>query len=133
MPNLAAIMKNGCWGRTGGPELLSEHGVWISLFSGISRADHGYFYFRQLRPGSYDLQTVTGRDLDLTPFWSYVSAAGLRSAIIDSWELAPEADTFNGVQLCNWATHNNWGREHYPTSSSPRQVLERITAEIAPK
>ena len=133
MPNLAAIMEKGCWGRTGGPELLSEHGVWISLFSGISRADHGYFYFRQLRPGSYDLRTATGRDLDLKPFWSYVSAAGLRSAIIDSWELAPEADSFNGVQLCNWATHNNWGREHYATSSSPPEVLQRITSEIAPK
>jgi predicted AlkP superfamily phosphohydrolase/phosphomutase len=133
MPNVAALMKDGCWGRTGGPELLSEHGVWISLMSGVSRADHGYFYFRQQRPGAYELQTVTGKDLNLTPFWSYASESGLRSAVLDAWELAPEADSFNGVQLCNWATHNNWGREHYPTSSSPPEVLERLTTEIAPK
>jgi predicted AlkP superfamily phosphohydrolase/phosphomutase len=133
LPNLAALMQRGCWGRTGGAELLSEHGVWISLLSGVSRADHGYFYFRQMRPGTYDLVTATGYDLDVTPFWSYVSGTGRRSAIIDAWELAPEGDGFDGVQLCNWATHNNWGREYYPTSSSPQELLERLSREIAPK
>jgi hypothetical protein len=46
LPAIASIMERGCWGRTAGPELMSEHGVWVSLFSGISRSQHGYYYFR---------------------------------------------------------------------------------------
>lgn len=55
LPNLARIMERGSWGTTGGAEMVSEHGVWVSIFSGISRRDHGYFYFRQMEA---DLATL---------------------------------------------------------------------------
>ncbi len=70
LPTIASIMKQGSWGLTSGPELISEHGVWVSLFSGISRGKHGYYYFRQLKPGTYDLESITGHDVDAPPFWS---------------------------------------------------------------
>ncbi|MGH9200661.1 MAG: alkaline phosphatase family protein, partial [Vicinamibacterales bacterium] len=34
LPTIASVMERGRWGKTGGPELISEHGVWVSLFSG---------------------------------------------------------------------------------------------------
>ena len=32
------VLRRGCWGCTSGPELISEHGTWSTLFSGTSRA-----------------------------------------------------------------------------------------------
>ncbi len=52
LPRLAGILERGCWGRTSGAELVCEHGTWVSLLSGVSRARHGYYYYRQLVPGT---------------------------------------------------------------------------------
>ena len=67
LPAIASIMERGCWARTAGPELISEHGVWMSLFSGLSRSQHGYYYFRQLNPGTYDLMLLSGPDINAPP------------------------------------------------------------------
>ena len=58
LPTIAGLMERGAWGRTGGPELLCEYGVALSMFSGTSRADHGHYYFRELVPGTYDIKEV---------------------------------------------------------------------------
>lgn len=57
-----SVMDAGWWGRTAGPDLDIEHEAWVSLLSGRSRAEHGYHYFRQPRPGTYDLDLVRGHD-----------------------------------------------------------------------
>jgi predicted AlkP superfamily phosphohydrolase/phosphomutase len=70
LPTIASMMQRGCWGRTVGWELVTEVGVWLSLLSGVSRVQHGYYDFRQLNPGTYDLQIFTARDAKALPFWS---------------------------------------------------------------
>ena len=132
MPALAGIMKRGSWGRTGGAELVSEHGVWVSIFSGISRRDHGYFYFRQLKPGTYDLKTVTGLDVDAPPFWVQDRLDGRRATVIDipDYDVVPGLP---GVQLCHWATHNNWDPDHFVTAAEPPEVLEEVSRRFAPR
>lgn len=57
LPTIASIMKRGCWGRTTGPELVCSYSIWASMFSGVSRSQYGSYYFRQLKPGTYDLQS----------------------------------------------------------------------------
>src|SRR5687767_7469635 len=121
LPTIASIMQRGCWGTTGGPELISEHGVWVSLFSGISRGRHGYYYFRQLKPGTYDLNSVTGLDVDAPPFWSYLVGRGHRVAIIDVPDSRPIAG-LAGLQLANWASHNNWDPDHFAPISEPPEI-----------
>ena len=79
LPTISKVMKRGCWARTTGPELISEHGTWVSLFSGISRSQHGYYYLRQLKPGSYDLHTVAGLDIHVPPFWSHLQGLKKKS------------------------------------------------------
>src|SRR5207248_10764123 len=69
LPNIGAIMARGCWGKTGGPELLFEHGVWHSIFTGVSRGQSGHYYFRQLVPGTYDLTLINGSVINRPPFW----------------------------------------------------------------
>lgn len=132
LPTLAGIMERGCWGRTGGPELISEHGVWVSLFSGISRRDHGYYYYRQLRPGTYDLQPVTGLDIDAPPFWTRIDLRGRRVALIDIPDYDP-VPGIPGVQLTHWATHNNWDPDHFVTAAEPAEVLADVSRRFAPR
>lgn len=132
LPTLSGIMQRGAWGRTGGAELISEHGVWVSIFSGISRRDHGYFYFRQLEPGTYDLHTVTGLDVDAPPFWTRLDPNGRRFAVVDIPDYDPIAG-LPGIQLAHWATHNNWDPDHFVTAAEPPELLEEVSRRFAPR
>jgi predicted AlkP superfamily phosphohydrolase/phosphomutase len=117
LPALGSVMRRGCWGRTTGPELISEHGMWVTLTSGISRRDHGYYYHRQLVPGTYRLAPVRGRELGVEPFWVGLKDHA-RVAVIDVPDVAaPQPQP--GIQLSEWATHS----PYFPPSAHPPAVL----------
>jgi predicted AlkP superfamily phosphohydrolase/phosphomutase len=104
LPNLAALMQRGAYGRTGGPELVIEHGAWLSLLSGVSRSQHGLYYLRQPDPGTYHLRPVSGRDFAVPPFWAALHGTGRRVAIVDVPDM-PLVPGLPGVQLADWAVH----------------------------
>jgi predicted AlkP superfamily phosphohydrolase/phosphomutase len=132
MPTIASIMKRGCWGKTTGAELISEHGVWMSLFSGISRSQHGYYYFRQLRPGAYELEEVAGPDIDAPPFWSHLCGRDKKVAIIDVPDNYPISG-IPGIQLSNWSVHNSWNPDYFGLKSEPEELLQEVRREFGPK
>ncbi len=127
LPTVGSIMERGCWGRTSGPEMFCEHGMWVSLMSGESRSKHGYHYFRQLVPGTYDLAPARGRFLDVEPFWRRLGAEE-RIAIIDVPDIAaPEPQP--GIQLSEWATHFPYfAAETYPTD-----LIQRVERSFGPR
>nr|MBA2451181.1 alkaline phosphatase family protein [Chloroflexota bacterium] len=133
LPTIASIMQRGCWGKTAGPELISEHGVWVSLFSGLSRGQHGYYYFRQLRPGTYDLENVTGDDVEAPPFWSSLAGSGKRVAIVDAREIPPRRG-LDGVQLANWAEHS-WAPKDaaFQVRSEPADLVREVRRAVGPQ
>lgn len=128
LPTIASVMERGCWGQTAGPELISRHGVWVSLFSGISRSQHGYYYFRQLKPGTYDLERVTGLNVDAPPFWFHLHGRDKKVAIID----VPSRPLpgLPGVQLANWAT---WGPDHFTAAAEPPEILQEVRRNFGPQ
>lgn len=132
LPNIASMMRRGCWGRTGGQELVCEHGIWVSLFSGTSRSQHGYYYFRQLKPSTYDLELVAGPDVNAQPFWSYLLGTEAKVAIIDAPDTRP-LPGLRGIQVANWGTHENWDADHYATAAKPPQLLKEIRKRFGPK
>lgn len=121
LPNLASIMQRGCWGKTGGAELICEHGAWVSIFSGISRGQHGYHDFRQLKPGTYELQTLTGADLNILPFWAHLQGRERQVAVIDVPDTHP-LPGLAGIQVANWAIHNPIS----PPSTEPPELLQEV-------
>ncbi len=127
LPTLASIMERGCWSETGGPELLSEHGVWAIIFRGVSRGALGYYYFRQLQPGTYDLVPVTGLDLKVPPFWAHLRSRGKKVAIIDAPDCYP-VPSVDGIQLSNWAPHLGWETRHpaYLPQAEPKSLLQQV-------
>lgn len=132
LPNIASIMAQGAWGRTAGPELISEHGAWVSIFSGLSRSRHGYYFFRQLVPHTYDLRSFTGRDVQAAPFWSFLQGTSKKVAIIDAPD-CPLVPDLAGIQLANWGTHNNWDPHHYPMASAPAELLHEVSRTFGSK
>jgi predicted AlkP superfamily phosphohydrolase/phosphomutase len=104
LPTIGSIMRRGCWGEIVGPELICEYGCWLSLFSGISRIKHGYYYFRQLIPGTYNLRAFTPHETGVLPFWSHLHNSNKKVAVVDAPETSIVRD-LPGIQLTNWATH----------------------------
>jgi predicted AlkP superfamily phosphohydrolase/phosphomutase len=131
LPTIASIMERGCWSLTEGPELISEHGVWVSLLSGLSRAQHGYCYFRQLEPGTYDLHFMTANRLGIEPFWARFRGSPRRVAAVDVPDTAPIAG-LAGAQLADWASHHVWAPGEYVPASQPPTLLGEITDRFGP-
>ena len=123
LPNIRSIMQKGCWGRTTGVDLLNEDGVWTRLFSGIPQKKHGFYYFRQLESGSYDLYTASDTEATERVFWSLCQGTEKKAALIDIPEMAMMPN-LNGIQLANWAVHNS----HFiPPASYPKSLLSEVS------
>lgn len=131
LPTIASIMKHGWLGGIGGPELLSTRGAWLSLFSGVSRSEHGYYYNRQLRPGTYDLRNFTVRDAQALPFWSHLRCGSKKVAIIDVLE-AELLPGLPGFQLANWAVQQQYNNAIIPPSAEPASLLNDVHRHVGP-
>lgn len=121
LPAIASVMERGAWARTGGPELVAEHGAWVAIASGVSRAEHGFYSYRQCVPGTYDLQPVLGHRISPPPFWARLGPDA-RVAVIDVPD-APLGRGVNGVQIQDWATHYAYGE---PPRGEPTSTLREI-------
>lgn len=122
LPTIASLMQRGCWGHTTGPELVCEYGVGTTLFSGMSRSQHGYYYFRQLEPKTYNLQNVIPNDYHAPPFWAALGDRDQKVLIIDVPDVHPVSG-LAGLQLANWATHH--GSIETPMSE-PADLLDDV-------
>jgi hypothetical protein len=116
LPNITRILQSGCFALTAGSELISEHGIWTSLTSGISRGQHGYHLFRQLLPGSYRVQPFDACNLDLKPFWKDATSNPNLIVDVPDTQVVPGLP---GVQIANWGVHDLQG----PPAASPASAL----------
>lgn len=105
LPTIKGLLDGGVQSRLTGPELVSENGIWVSLFSGLSRAQHGYYYWRPLNPRTYELQLSDQRVKCAVPFWGQLHQNGMRVAVVDVPEMHC-IEGIPGVQVANWAPHN---------------------------
>ena len=130
LPTLASLRQRGCWAKLADREQLSEWGTWTSLFSGISRGQHGFYYFRQLVPGTYDLRLFSARDTGVQPFWAHLRGGGKQVAIIDppESELVPG---LSGFQLTDWATRYLPQRE-VQAAAEPAELLQEAQRIFGP-
>jgi predicted AlkP superfamily phosphohydrolase/phosphomutase len=118
LPTLAALLSRGGHARLEGPEMLSAHGVWPSLWSGLSLAEHGRYLRKPLRPGGYELLDEATARRAAPPFWGALT--GRRVTVLDAPDAPPVAG-LAGVQLLDWATHPSRAR---PLSEPPRLAAE---------
>jgi predicted AlkP superfamily phosphohydrolase/phosphomutase len=125
LPSVARLMERGAWARTGGEELLFEHGIWTSIFSGVSTGRHGFHFFWQPVPGTYALELRKGKDIGVAPFWAQVAGTGRSVLVMDPPDTEPVRG-LPGLQVSEWATHS-----HYPPlelCAEPASTVREVRA-----
>ncbi|HET9333856.1 MAG TPA: hypothetical protein VFQ21_09765 [Gemmatimonadota bacterium] len=124
LPTIRSVMERGCHGRLAGAERICEHGTATTVFSGTSADRHGYYYFRQLVPGTYRLTTFGADQAGSPPFWTRRDAFSGSVAVIDAPETAPVPGV-RGHQLVNWCFHQP-DLAIAPYASEPPELLAEV-------
>ena len=130
LPAMAKLMERGAWARTSGEELLFEHGIWTSIFSGVSTGRHGFHFFWQPVPGSYALELKKGKDIGVSPFWARLAGSGRTVLVLDPPDTEPVRG-LPGLQVSEWATHS-----HYPPlalSAEPASAAREVRGVFGPR
>ncbi len=128
LPTLSRFMQKGSWGTTAGSDMISEHGIWVSMLSGLSRDQTGYYDFRQLKPGTYQLELKTSKDAKANPFWFHLRGKNKRVAIVDAQEMYP-IPGLDGIQISNWATHE----PAFGPTAQPEGILSEVRRVFGPQ
>ncbi len=131
LPTLASVMERGFWGKISTSEQVLEQGSWISLLSGVSPNEHGYYDFRRLQPGTYDLQLGKPVEVAARPFWAALKGSNKKVAILD----APEVGVVRGlpgIQLVDWATHQTYQTER-AAATEPKQLMQEVRRLFGPQ
>lgn len=121
MPTVAQLLTGGCTTTPTGHEFLAEHGVWVSLTSGIPRREHGYYWFNQLEPGTYQIRPFNARNINARPFWHLFANTQRPVAIFDVPDTDPHSE-LAGVQLTNWTIHD----PHGAPAAHPASLLQHF-------
>jgi len=126
LPTLAALRSRGSHARLTGPETVSAHGVWTSIWSGVSLSRHGRYLSRPLRAGSYDLVRADDASDIAAPFWSGLTEQ--RIAILDAPDASP-VPGLRGPQLLGWGSH------HSPAvvRSEPKSLAAEVERRLGPR
>src|SRR5438093_1016881 len=83
MPNLAALLEGGASAPVRNPEGLVVGGVWPSFATGVWPGRHGFYCFRQLVSGAYEIRRFTPHDIHPPAFWRLLSGHGVRCCVVD--------------------------------------------------
>jgi len=76
LPNLAALMKDGAWGRLASILPPITPPAWTSFMTGKNPGKHGIFHFLGARPGTYKLSYLNAASRRAKTIWRMLSDAG---------------------------------------------------------
>jgi predicted AlkP superfamily phosphohydrolase/phosphomutase len=78
--------------------------LWATIHTGVDPSRHGLYCWADLEPGTYRVRLSDERNIGIDSFWTTLSRAGHRCAIVDipHCKLDPN---INGIHVINWMTH----------------------------
>lgn len=126
LPVLGRLSRQGASSNVHTQPGFGDGALWPSLVTGVTPARHGRFFRRQFKPRSYR-RTLFSTDTDLIyePFWTTLSRAGRRVAVLDLPYSRLESN-INGLLLVDWLIHDRYG----PPRSCPPDVAARVISEF---
>ncbi len=126
LPVLERLQRHGASTAVHTQPGFGDGALWPSLVTGVTPARHGRFFRRQFKPRSYRRTLyTTDTDLEYDPFWTTLSKAGRRVAVLDLPYSRLERD-INGVLLVDWLIHDRYG----PVRSCPSDLVDRVLTEF---
>ena len=113
LPNLAALMKNGAWGRLASILPPITPPAWTSFMTGKNPGKHGIFNFLEARPGTYELSYLNGASRRAKTIWRMLSDAGYTVGTMNiPFTYPPEH--LNGFQISGMDTPSEKSPFIYP-------------------
>ena len=125
LPNFASLRNRGNWYELETPATYFEGAAAHSLYTGTSLGEHGLYY-----PWLWSASEQRVRFFDDFPapdaVWERIGRAGLRSLIIDPYEMRPP-QAMRGIFLTGWQFKN---RVVLRTRSIPRPMYRWLAREL---
>ena len=103
LPNLAALMKNGAWGRLASILPPVTPPAWTSFMTGKNPGKHGIFHFLGARPGTYKLSYLNAASRRAKTIWRILSDAGYTVGTMNVPFTCPP-EHLNGFQISGMDT-----------------------------
>jgi predicted AlkP superfamily phosphohydrolase/phosphomutase len=122
LPNIARLMREGVTTPIETPAGVLEGAIWPTILTSTGAATHKMYAYKQIVPGSYDVEIAMMADRMQMPFWAYLSRKGKRVAVIDA-PFAVPVKRLNGIQITNWGGHDLWS---YPRCSWPVTLIDEL-------
>src|SRR5216684_2797365 len=76
LPSLAALMRNGAWGRLASVVPPITPPAWTSFMTGKNPGKHGIFHFVETEPGGYAMSYANATSRRSPTVWRLLNAAG---------------------------------------------------------
>jgi predicted AlkP superfamily phosphohydrolase/phosphomutase len=113
LPNLAALMKNGTWGRLASILPPITPPAWTSFMTGKNPGKHGIFHFLGASPGTYKLRYLNAASRRAKTIWRMLSDAGYTVGTMNiPFTYPPEH--LNGFQISGMDTPSEKSPFVYP-------------------
>jgi predicted AlkP superfamily phosphohydrolase/phosphomutase len=113
LPNIAALMKNGGWGRLASILPPITPPAWTSFMTGKNPGKHGIFHFLGGRPGTYKLSYLNAASRRAKTIWRMLSDAGYTVGTMNiPFTYPPEH--LNGFQISGMDTPSEKSPFIYP-------------------
>ena len=113
LPNLAALMKDGAWGRLASILPPITPPAWTSFMTGKNPGKHGIFHFLEARAGTYELTYLNGASRRAKTIWRMLSDAGYTVGTMNiPFTYPPEH--LNGFQISGMDTPSEKSPFIYP-------------------
>jgi predicted AlkP superfamily phosphohydrolase/phosphomutase len=126
LPTLANLRQSSAWGPVETLRGFGDGATWPSLVTGLTPAQHGRYFRRQFHPRSYRRKLYdVDTELINPPFWSMLSRAGRRVAVLDVPYARWEPD-INGLLLVDWHVHDRYGMPRGWPPSLAQEVLNAL-------
>jgi predicted AlkP superfamily phosphohydrolase/phosphomutase len=98
LPNLAALINGGTWGRLSTVPNMNSAPAWTSFATGMNPGKHGIFYFYDRVEGSYGIRYVNGGDCKAEHIWRTIGSTGRKVGVINVPMTYPARDV-NGFLI----------------------------------
>ena len=120
LPNLAALLARGSYGRLHPPDQVLLGPPWPSFYTGKPVSEHGLYEYLVWHPDRMR-ETRASNVCALEPFWRDFGAEGPRSVIVDV-PLVPSPRPIHGVEVNCWGTHDRL----VPFATQPPELAREL-------
>lgn len=103
LPTISKIAETGCFGRLRSVADAFSDAVWPTFYTGAGPATHGYYHFRQVRPGSVRLVPTMNQSYK-RPFWALLQPLGKRVVTFDVPKAPLDAEAAD-CEVVGWGEH----------------------------